>query len=674
MTSTEARPVVRIEHAEDEKVYSTAGRGQTFGEILAKRLSRRDGLKGVVAASAITLAGTGAGFAAAQDGTPAAGTPGAGGNGLSFEALANGVGAEAIVADGYQFRPILSWGDPLTPDAPEFDVMAQSAAAQAQQVGYNCDFVGFISLPMGSGASDHGLLVVNHEYSSGELMFPGYVTVGPPAEGEDEPTLTFNVTQDIVDIELEAHGLTVAEVIRGEDGQWSLVRDSEYNRRITATTEIELTGPAAGTELLRTAADPDGLTVLGTLNNCAGGVTPWGTVVSGEENFNQYFANAASLEPESIQALSAARYGLNEEASDRQWESFYDRFDLSVEPNEPFRFGWAVEVDPLDPTSTPKKRTALGRNKHEGHTSVAVDGAPVVIYSGDDQSFDYAYKFVTAGNYNAGDRAANMDLLDEGTLYVAVFSEDGTGEWLPMIQGQGELTEANGFATQADVLINTRLAADAMGATKMDRPEDFETNPVNGKVYLVCTNNSNRGVEDNYGIDAANPRAANEFGHVIEITEAGNDHTATTFEWALFITAGPNNDQTTDYAGFDKSLVSGFSSPDNITFDALGNIWISTDGNDVDEANDGLFAVPTEGEERGYAKRFFQVPDGAECTGPVFTPDNSTLFVAVQHPGEGGYFEEQLNTWPDNENGVAPRPSVVVITRTDDPLAPIVAV
>ena len=671
MTSTQSRPMVHIEHPEDEKVYSTAGRGQTFGEILAKRLSRRDGLKGVVAASALTLAGTGAGaqLAAAQGGTPAAGP-----NGLTFEALANAAGSEAVVANGFDLRPILSWGDPIMADAPEFDVMNQSAAAQEQQFGYNCDYVGFVSLPMGSGASDRGLLVVNHEYTNGELMFPGYVTLGEPAEGEDEPTITFNTTKDLVDIELAAHGMSVVEIVRDEAGQWSVVRDSEYNRRITATTEMQLTGPAAGSDLFKTNADPEGTTVLGTLNNCAGGTTPWGTVVSGEENFNQYFANALSFAPDSVQALSAARYGLPEEASDRQWEAFYDRFDLAKEPNEPFRFGWAVEVDPFDPNSTPKKRTALGRNKHEGHTSVASDGAPVVIYSGDDQVFDYAYKFVTAGNYSASDREANLDLLDEGTLYVALFNEDGTGEWMPMVHGEGELTEANGFATQADVLINTRLAADVMGATKMDRPEDFETNPVNGKVYLVCTNNSRRGVEDNYGIDAANPRAANEFGHVIEITEAGNDHTATTFEWALFITAGPVDDQTTDYAGFDKSLVSGFSSPDNITFDALGNIWISTDGNDVDEANDGLFAVPVEGEERGYAKRFFQVPDGAECTGPVFTPDNATLFVAVQHPGEGGYFEDQLNTWPDNENGLAPRPSVMVITRSDDPLAPIVAV
>jgi hypothetical protein len=665
------RPV-RIEHAEDDKVYSTTGRGRTFGDILAARLNRRDGVKGIAAASAITLAGTGLGAStSAQNATPGA-TPGTTGNGLTFQAIAAATGNEVQVAEGFQVQPLASWGEPITADAPEFDPENQTAAAQAQQVGYNCDFVGFISLPLGSDASDHGLLVFNNEYTNGELMFPDYVTIEPPAEGEEEPTIVLNPTQEIVDIELEAHGMTVVEIIRDEAGAWSIVRDGEYNRRITATTEMELTGPVAGSDLVRTNADTEGRTVIGTLNNCAGGVTPWGTVISGEENFNQYFANAAQLDPESVQALSAARYGLNEEASDRGWEKFYDRFDLTKEPNEPFRFGWAVEIDPTDPTSTPKKRTALGRNKHEGHTSVAVDGRPVVIYSGDDQVFDYAYKFVTAGNYNASDRAANLDLLDEGTLYVAVFAEDGTGEWLPLIQGEGELTEENGFATQADVLVNTRLAADLMGATKMDRPEDFETNPVTGKVYLACTNNGNRGVEDNYGVDAANPRAENIWGHVIEITEAGNDHASTTFEWNLFITAGPADDQTTDYAGFDKSLVSAFSAPDNVTFDNLGNIWISTDGNRVEDANDGLFAVPTEGDERGFARRFFTVPDGAECSGPCFTPDNSALFIAVQHPGEGGYWGEQVNTWPNNESGIVPRPTVVVVTRSDDPTAPIV--
>ncbi|MCC6945564.1 MAG: DUF839 domain-containing protein, partial [Thermomicrobiales bacterium] len=253
-----------------------------------------------------------------------------------------------------------------------------------------------------------------------------------------------------------------------------------------------VTGPVSGADWFKTTLDPTGEYPIGTLNNCSGGVTPWGTVVSGEENFNQYFANLGQLHPDSPIAKLHKRYGLPEGASQRNWESIYDRFDLAREPNEPFRFGWAVEFDPYDPQSPVKKRTALGRNKHEGHTSVISPSGHVVVYSGDDERFDYVYKFVTEGTYDPDDRGANLDLLESGTLYVAVFNDDGSGEWLPVVQGTGDLTAENGFATQADVLVNTRGAADLLGATKMDRPEDIETNPVNQKVYMVMTNNTNR--------------------------------------------------------------------------------------------------------------------------------------------------------------------------------------
>jgi secreted PhoX family phosphatase len=254
-----------------------------------------------------------------------------------------------------------------------------------------------------------------------------------------------------------------------------------------------------------------------------------------------------------------------------------------------------------------------------------------------------------------------MDLLDEGTLYVAKFNDDGTGEWLPLVYGEGELTEANGFTSQADVLVRTRFAADAVGATKMDRPEDFETNPVTKKVYLVCTNNSNRTLEET---TKANPRPENYTGHIIEITEAGDDHAATTFEWAMFILAGDPANGGTYYGGFDTGLVSPFASPDNITFDTAGNLWISTDGmpNSL-PGNDGLFAVPTEGEERGYAKQFFSSAIGAEVSGPIFNPDDTALFTSVQHPGEGGTYDAPISQWPLGETPV--RPSVVVITAAN---------
>jgi secreted PhoX family phosphatase len=283
------------------------------------------------------------------------------------------------------------------------------------------------------------------------------------------------------------------------------------------------------------------------------------------------------------------RFGYGEEASERQWEQFHDRFDLAKQPNEPFRFHWIVEFDPYDPTSTPKKRTALGRVKHEGATTAIAPGGQVALYSGDDERFEYAYKFVTAGSYDPADRAANLDLLDEGTLYVARFNDDGSGDWLPLVHGEGPLTEENGFTSQAEVLVKTRLAADALGATKMDRPEDFETNPVTGKVYLVCTNNNQRTLEQ---ADAANPRPNNLAGHIVEITEDNDDHAATSFTWDLFIIAGDATDSGTWYGGVDAGLVSPLAAPDNLTFDNDGNIWISTDGmsNNL-PGNDGLFAA-----------------------------------------------------------------------------------
>jgi len=668
-----------------EKSYSSAGRGETFSDVISRRLSRRGLLKGSAAASVIGLGIPS--IAITQSATPvpspvtsAEATPVVVASSLTFEPIALDSNDALLVASGYEAIPFLKWGDPITVDAPEFDPANQTAGAQARQVGYNCDWIDFLPLPQGSTTPDHGLLIVNHEYTNPELMFPGYLSENPeyaaamdaqagatpsvavpvvPQVSVDIPEFLTNPTQEIVDIELEAHGLSIVEIRRNDSGVWEIVRDSQYNRRITATTPMEISGPASGAELMKTSADTTGTSVIGTLNNCAGGLTPWGTVLSGEENFQQYFANLALLPEDDPRYALHERFGLNEEASERRWEEFHPRFDVSREPNEPFRHGWGIEFDPYDPQSVPRKRTAMGRNKHEGHTSVVAPGGQVAIYSGDDERFEYAYKFVTAGSFNPDDRAANMDLLDEGTLYAAAFHDDGTGEWLPMIQGEGLLTAEFGFASQSDVVVKTRLAADLLGATKMDRPEDFETNPVNKKVYLVCTNNSNRTIEET---NKANPRVDNIHGHIIEITEDGDDHAATTFGWEMFALCGDPADGSTYFAGFDQELVSAISAPDNIAFDLAGNIWISTDGTRL-EGNDGLFAAATEGEERGFVKQFFSCVRGAEVTGPIFNPDNTALFVAVQHPGEGGSFEDPVSTWPD---GSAPvRPTVVLIQASD---------
>jgi secreted PhoX family phosphatase len=655
-------------------VYSNKGTGETFADILSRRLSRRGVLQGAVATSAVVIAGaTTTGATLAQDGTPDA----AASDGLTFSPITLDTGAEMKVAEGYTATPLLRWGDPLFPDSPAFDPFNQSAEAQALQVGYNCDWVGFLPLP-GEDESDHGLLMVNHEYTNPEIMFPGYMVPNPAAAtpeaatpvtaagtatpvAEDVPAFIAQPSQAIVDTEIAAHGLSIVEVKRNEQGVWEVVLDSQYNRRITGTTPMEVTGPAAGTDLLQTSEDPTGTVVTGTLNNCAGGLTPWGTIVTGEENFNQYFANMGSLAEDSPVRQLHQRYGLPEGASERRWEDYHSRFDLAQEPNEPFRFGWGVEIDPFDPTSTPKKRTALGRNKHEGHTSFISPGGQVAIYSGDDERFDYAYKFVTAGTYNPDDRAANMDLLDEGTLYVAKFNDDGSGEWLPVIHGEGGLTEENGFASQADIVINTRGAGDILGATKMDRPEDFETDPVGKKVYLVLTNNTQRGTEGKTAADPMNPRDENKFGHIIEITEADDDAAATTFTWDIFMLCGLPDDASTYFAGFPREKVSGIACPDNITFDTLGNLWITTDGQPgTIQANDGVYAVPTAGTDRGYVRQFFSGVAGGEVSGPEFNRDNSALFVSIQHPGEGGRFEAQTSHWPDGGDA-PPRPTVVVI-------------
>jgi secreted PhoX family phosphatase len=668
---TKGHIVKPIDYEGDKnRILSTKGTGETMAEIIARRYSRRSVVATGAAASAMVLMGARGVAGQDADATPVGATPAAtavtDAPSLTFEAIRFDAGDEMVVADGYEAIPFLRWGDPLFPDAPEFDPENQTAASQAMQVGYNCDFIDFMPLPMGSDTSDHGLLVVNHEYTNPEIMFPGYLSPNPDFVENDEESAEFlsNTTQEIVDTELEAHGLSIVEIQRTAEGQWEVVLDSEYNRRITATTPTEMTGPAAGADALQTSADPTGIEVIGTLNNCAGGHTPWGTIISGEENFQQYFANMDAIDDEALRA-NYERFGVNGGASDRLWEQFHDRFDLAKEPNEANRFGWGLEFDPYDANSTPKKRSALGRNKHEGHTSAISTSGQVAIYSGDDEVFEYAYKFVSAGAYDPENREANLDLLDEGTLYVARYNEDGTGDWLPLVHGENGLDESNGFASQADVLINPRAASDVLGATKMDRPEDFETNPVNGRVYLVLTSNLDRGEEGYADTDEANPRGPNYTGHIIEMTEEGGDHAATTFVWDIFILCGDPAADDTYFGGYPKDQVSPISAPDNITFDSTGNLWISTDGCQYSfEANDGLFAVPVDGPERGYLRQFFSAVPGSEVSGPIFNPDNTALWASVQHPGEGSTYEEPSSRWPDGEG--PPRPTVVLIHRSDN--------
>lgn len=639
-----------------------------FGDVMAQAISRRNLLKGGAAGAVVlTLGRFALSPSSATAATSAAGAP------LTFAAVPPNKIDDVVVPNGYDYKVTARWGDPLFADAPEFDFDNQTARAQARQFGYNCDYVTFLPLPEDRKGRARGLLVVNHEYTNSELMFRDFDSEGTSPEDLER-----------IQIELMAHGMSFVEVFRGDRlGAYKIRRSSKFNRRVTAQSRFELTGPAAGHDWLKTSADPTGTIVLGTLNNCAGGTTPWGTVLSGEENFNQYFVNASLVADEEKKA-AYKRYGFGDTRPSfgyRGWERTEKRFDLGQEPNEGFRHGWVVELDPMDPGFVPKKRTALGRMKHEGAETTLSANGRAVSYMGDDERFEYAYKFVSSKPMRRGGtreaRRNNMSLLDDGTLYVAKFSGDsppteitgdgklpadgefdGTGEWIPLVSGDQSLVPG---MTVAEVLINTRAAGDAVGATKMDRPEDFERNPVTGRAYLVLTNNTRRGVDTSPGVDEANPRKANKHGHIIEIEEAANDPAATTFVWRIFLLAGDPEDPSTYFAGYDKSQVSPISAPDNVAFDSSGNLWIATDGNQLG-SNDGFFATPVEGPERGHVKQFLTVVVGSEACGPLITPDQETIFCGVQHPGEvdGASPDNRVSTWPD---GGQPRPSVVSVYK-----------
>ena len=628
-----------------EDIGSNPDPRRPIGELIAERLSRR----GLLGGAAVALV---AGPAAAQD---TGNTPNAGPSSLTFPELRHQMAQRDAVAEGHEIQVVIRWGDPILADAPEFDPRAQTAAKQARQFGYNNDYLDFFPLPRGSGRADRGLLVVNHEYTNPGLMFAGL--------GSGRSALA-SITPEQMAIERAAMGLSVVEV-RREGGRWGHVRDSALNRRITVETPVRVSGPAAGHARMRTNADPTGTRVLGTMNNCAGGNTPWGTVLTAEENFNLYFGGEAALT--GAQAAAYKRYGIGKDPL-YPWGRAEARFDLDKEPNEPNRFGWVVEFDPHDPESVPVKRTALGRFKHEGATHAISRDGRVVIYMGDDERFDYVYRFVTARPWNPQDPAANRDLLDEGTLSVAKFEANGTLRWMPLVQGQGPLTAANGFETQGDVVIEARRAADLLGATPMDRPEDVETNPGNGRVYVMLTNNGDRTAQQ---VDAANPRARNTQGHVIEIIPPGAggrevDHAAAEMRWGIFLVAGrPGIDAGAQYHRA-TSNDGWLSCPDNCAFDGKGRIWIATDGApSAAGIADGLYAADTAGPGRALTRLFYQAPTGAEVCGPRFTPDDQTVFLAIQHPGEdsGSTFERPSTRWPDFREDMPPRPSVIAIVK-----------
>lgn len=620
-----------------------------FRAVIAERVSRRGFLLGSATGSA-AVASHGfvgslfSGEAIAQDAKSS----------LNFTELKRIYDDKHRVAEGYRSDVVVAWGDPLKPGMPELDTATIDAASQADRFGYNCDYVAYMPLPKGSNNSDNGLLCVNNEYVSANVMFPGIT----------EDNVASAITKEQVMLCNMAIGHSIVEVKR-INGVWATVTDSAMNRRLTLETEFAISGPAAGHELMKTSYDPTGTKVRGTNYNCGGGMTPWGTVLTCEEGASDTFGGDVKKNP---QAAVLERYGYD--GSDYYGRArFDDRFNLEKEPNEANRFDWVVEIDPYDPTSTPIKRTALGRMAHEAATVIMNKDGRAVIYMGDDDYFEYVYRFVSTNAYDPKNPESAKTILDDGVLSVAKFNADGTVNWLPLVFGQGPLTADKGFGSQAEVLLKTRLAADAVGATPMDRPEDMEPNPVTGRIYALMTKNKKITADK---LNPVNTRPENLYGHIVELIPPGGsgidaDQTADVFTWDLFVLCGNPKDAVHGAKFHPATSEDGwFLNPDNLTFDAKGRMFVATDGANSFDLPDGVYGLDTEGPARGLPKLLFSCPTGAEAAGPCFTPDGTTLFVSVQHPGENFESVDKITSrWPDFKENMLPRPAVVAIQRND---------
>lgn len=572
------------------------------------------------------------------------------------------------VPPGYSARAFFSWGDAVMPGAPAWRGDAgEDAAAQALQAGDNHDGMWFFPFP--ENPDTHGLLVVNHEYINPQLHTANKLDVKKAADG--------SVQRPVAEVDKEkmAHGLSILEIRRDAKGDWQRIYPSRYNRRLTAETPMRLAGPVAGTDWVKTVADPEGRLVRGTLNNCSMGVTPWGTYLMCEENWHNYFVNRDTADHD--KRVSHQRYGVGKGAASKYygWESVDERFDATPDGrahggfvNEPNRFGWIVEVDPYRPQSLPVKRTALGRFCREGATVTLAKDGRVVVYSGDDTAGEYVYKFVSAKAFRAGERAHNRDLLDEGTLYAGRFLPGGEGQWCELTQGKGELTAAKGFHSQADVLVNARRAADLQKATPLDRPEWVAVDAQRQTVYLTLTNHKERGKHKARGkedpVDAANPRPENRHGHILRWDEAGADAAATQFRWDIFLLAGEKEGALdTNGTQLPRNLVGTirgdiFSSPDGLYMDPCGRLWIATDFDDDEPVMaamgcNQLLCADTASRE---VRRFLVGPRGAEITGITLTPDGKSLWINVQHPG---------GSYPASDGHSRPRSTTVLIQKND---------
>ena len=596
-----------------------------FDDVVERAIDRRGFLGGVLVFGGVAMVGDGLATKAKAAAHAS--------SRFAFEQIATSTADDIVVPPGYSFEIVAKWGDPLTSVGVPFDHKTRgTAATQAIAFGDNIDGMEIFE------DDQHTLIVVNNEYTNRKVIWEG----GVPESDDD------------VNKGKMAHGLTIVEVADGDNG-WGVVMDSPFNRRVTPDTPMEITGPARGHDLMKTAADPTGVQSLGTWNNCGSGRTPWGTYLACEENFNGYYSaedEAHEVSPE------LARYGVSSKDWGYGWARTDERFDVAKHPNESNRNGWIVEVDPTDPNSTPKKRTALGRFKHENAEVVINNDGRVVIYMGDDERGEFLYRYISNGTYAPG--KDTDDLMENGTLYAAKFADDGTGVWMSLS------AEATGAASEGEALIHARMGGSKVGATTMDRPEWVAANPNKAEVYCCLTNNKNRGVKTNRGGDETpvggpNPREANKYGQIVRWWPDGADHTSEGFTWDLFVMAGNPTVHTDSRAG-SSNVNEGnmFNSPDGLAFDHSGLLWIQTDGkytNEGDFAGQGnnqmLAADPATGEIR----RFMVGPKECEVTGLTWTIDRKTMFVGIQHPGERGDSQ-----WPD---GSTPRSAVVAIRRDD---------
>ncbi|MDB9375074.1 PhoX family protein [Nodularia sphaerocarpa] len=713
-------------HPKNDITINPSGNESILDVIGRASMKRRRFVMTAVGTSALTVLGdiSLSGFLQTVEAAPV--PAGLGFGGIGFESIEPNLRNPATgklekdlvtVPKGYTARILSAWGDPIMPGAPNwFPDASQDAATQEKQVGMNHDGMHFFPLPgrsylnrtsglqvplEGRTYNNSGILCVNHEYTQEEFLHPGG-----------------NATSTVMTIEKArksqaAHGVSIQEIAKDRFGKnWSVDRNSRYGRRITGNTEMRVSGPAAGDKLMKSkkfSIQPtgsiemgtnDGYTAYGTLNNCAHGITPWGTYLTCEENFQGYFANPnpdivniPGLEDKAADIRNGQnRYGIPAVENRYRWSQVDPRFDAYNNPLEPHLFGWVVEIDPYDPQSKPVKRTSMGRFRHESAQYVVDDNNGLAFYMGDDNVNEYIYKFVCSRQYNPNVRGANSDLLDYGTLYVAKFNDNGTGEWLPLVYGQRGLTPANGFNSQAEVLIKTRQAADRVGATMMDRPEWVGVRPRIGgfneiEVYCTLTNNSRRGTEPasvnnpdgttpggnaRPPVDAANPRDRNVYGHVIRWRETGRSVTATTFNWDIFVLNGDKKDPNPNRQG----NINGddFGSPDGLWFDYYGRLWIQTDQSGTgtgDYVNIGsnsmVCANPNDPRE---IKLFLTSPTDCEVTGVITTPDHKTMFVNIQHPGSRGTAANPTSNsdWPHSQGygpSGRPRSATVVITRDD---------